>query len=133
MNVQTYVLLFNNPREYSFAFNIIYPNIFFISFTRFWNCTSSHKFCSSFIGLYEFEILLAKVFLGNKIIKFWKTTISLRYILDYTFIFQYNIKLVRNSSMLRPVYSFKISKIPVYISCKLYRKMIILFIYYFVQ
>ena len=132
MSGYTYILLFNIPREYPFTFNIIYANIYFISFAKSWNFTSSHNICPSFMCLYEFEILQAKVFLENKINTFWKTTFSTRYIRVYTFKFQTFIELVSTSSVFRTVYSAKTSKIPIDIACLVYRRMVVKFIKYFV-
>ena len=99
---------------------------------KFWNSSSTHNVCSSFICLYEFERLHAKVFLDKTINTFEKTSVSSRYITIYTFIFQRNIKLVSTSSMFRSAYSFKNSKIPVKTTCILYRRMVAIFIKYFV-
>ena len=128
MNVYTYVHLFNNPWEYFFAFRIVYPIIYFISFTKFLNSISSHNFCCSLIWLYEFETLHAKVFLENIVNTFEKASVFIWYMTVITLVFQNIIKLFSTSSMFRPVYSFKISEIPINIACIIYRRMVIVFI-----
>ena len=61
-----------------------------------------------------------------------KNSISTRYITVFILIYDNILELFSASSMFRPVYSFKYSKIPIKITCIIYKRLIIIFIKCFV-
>ena len=128
LNVWRFISLPDRSRKKSFAFKIMNPDIYFISITKFGYSTTRHNIFSSFIWLYEFQILHAKILLENKVDSLEKASVSIWYITVSSLLDQNFFELVSTSSMFGTVYSFKNSKLLKNIFCIKYRRRIIIFV-----